>query len=130
MLKTPNPPSLEKKDFNLGTIYLNKKFVITHFKEGIDIDYESFKEVGNYIKSFYNGKAFGYIANRENSYSINLKDAKIFNDAFPNIRAYAIVAHHTFTERIFEIENHFFPHKRKAFKNLEDAVEWVDKVIP
>jgi len=121
--------NLEKKEFKIGTLYFNKKYVLTHFKEGIDINYNNFKEVGNFIKSYFNGKEFGYIANRVNSYSINLEDAKIFNESFPNLKAYAIVAHSTFTEKIFEIENHFFPYNRKAFKNMEDAVEWVEGVL-
>lgn len=121
--------NLEKKDFKIGTLYFNNKYVLTHFNEGIDINYNNFKEVGNFIKSYFNGKEFGYIANRANSYSINLEDAKIFNESFPNLKAYAIVAHSTFTEKIFEIENHFFQHNRKAFKNVEDAVKWVESIL-
>ena len=121
--------SLEKKDFKIGTIYFNNKYVLTHFNEGVDINYNNFKEVGNFIKYYFKGKEFGYIANRANSYSINLNDAKIFNQSFHNLKAYAIVAHSTYTEKIFEIENHFFAYDRRAFKNVEEAVNWVESVL-
>ena len=116
---------LERLDFSIGSIYFNEHYVITNFKEGINIDYQSYKEVGLFIKSYYNGKDFGYMANRENSYSINLKDASFFNDAFPNPKAYAFVVYNTFTERIFEIEYHFFPQNRQTFKVLNEAIDWV-----
>jgi hypothetical protein len=129
MIDFPNDYGLFRRDFAIGTIYFNNNYVITNFKEGIDIDYNSFKDVGNFIKSHFNGREFGYIANRENSYSINLKDAEVFNKAFPNLKAYAIVIYNTFTGRIFEIENHFFPHNRKAFKKIDDAVNWVSDTL-
>ena len=129
-----NSPSLNSKDYTLlkvklGSVYFFDDFIVTHFDEGVDINYDNFQEVGLAIKTHYREKPFGYIANRENSYSINLSDATIFNEAFPNLKAYALVAYNTFTERIFEIENHFLLSKREVFKNLENAVEWVEKVL-
>ena len=120
---------LKKRDFKIGSIYFNDKYVITHFNEGIDINYHNFEEVGNFIKLHFDGRDFGYIANRENSYSINLEDAKVFNQAFPNLQAYAIVLHNSFTEKIFEIENHFFHQNRQSFKSFEDAIIWVEKIL-
>ena len=117
--------NLERLDFSIGSIYFNEHYVITNFKEGINIDHQSYKEVGLFIKSYYNGKDFGYIANRENSNSINLKDASFFNDAFPNLKAYAIVVYNTFTIRIFEIEYHFFHQNRQTIKVLNEAIDWV-----
>ena len=129
-----NNPCLNNKDYTLlnvklGSVYLFDNYVITHFNEGVDINYDNFREVGLAIKNHFKEKPFGYIANRENSYSINLNDANLFNDAFPNLKAYAIVVYNSLTQRIFEIENHFFKFKREAFKDLENAIDWVEESL-
>lgn len=113
----------------LGTIYLFDNYVITNFNEGVDINYDNFYDAGMIIKDHFFGRPFGYIANRQNSYSINLNDARVFNQEFPNLKAYAVVVYNTLTERVFEIENHFFETQRNHFKGLESAVDWVKAVL-
>ncbi|MEY8849158.1 hypothetical protein AB9K26_10090 [Psychroserpens sp. XS_ASV72] len=129
MTNIPNLEGLQKKEFNIGSIFFNDTYVITNFSEGIDINHNNFESVGNYIKSHFNGRDFGYIANRENSYSINITQANIFNEAFPNLKAYAVVAYNLITERVFEIEDRFFEFNRKSFRSLDSAVEWVEKTL-
>ena len=113
----------------IGTLYLFENYVITNFNEGVDISYANFYETGLVIRNHFNNRPFGYIANRQNSYSINLNDATIFNKAFPNLKAYAIVTYNTLTEKVFEIENHFFTSKRQAFQNINDAIDWVKEIL-
>ncbi|WP_178988384.1 hypothetical protein [Winogradskyella schleiferi] len=112
---------------NIGKIYFFENYVITNFDEGVDIDYENFDEVEGLIKRHFKEKPFGFIANRSHSYSINLTDARSFNKAFPNLKAYAIVVYNSLTERVFEIENHFFTYNRKAFKDIGHAICWVEE---
>ena len=126
VLKNKNCTQVE---VSLGAVYLFDSYIITNFKEGVDINHDNFHEVGMKIKEHFGEKPFGYIANRLNSYSINLNDVHVFNDAFPNLKAYAVVAYNTLTERVFEIENHFFESNRNTFKNLEAAVEWVEDIL-
>ena len=113
----------------LGAIYLFDNYVITNFNEGVDINFDNFYDAGITIKDHFYGRPFGYIANRLNSYSINLNDATIFNKEFPNLKAYAVVVYNSMTERVFEIENHFFETERNTFKSLESAVDWVKLVL-
>ena len=129
-----NSPNLNKKDHTrhnvtLGHLYLFDNYVVAEFKEGVDINFDNFSDVTEIIKKQFNDKPFGFISNRLNSYSINLKDATKFNAYFPNLEAYAIVAYTAMTRRVFEIENHFFTFNREAFKNLEQAAEWVEKTL-
>ncbi|WP_111682881.1 hypothetical protein [Winogradskyella tangerina] len=114
---------------NLGTIFLFENYVVTNFDEGVDINYDNYYEVGMLMKDYFKDRPFGYIANRSHSYSIDLTDAHVFNEEFPNLKAYAVVAYNTLTERVFEIENHFFKSERNTFKTIEEAVEWVNQVI-
>jgi hypothetical protein len=129
-----NSPYLNSKDYTLlnvklGSVYLFDNYVVTEFKEGVDVNFDNFKEVSEIIKTHFNNKPFGFIANRLNSYSIDLTDAKKFNANFPNLEAYAIVLYNSLTQRVFEIENHFFEYNRAAFKTLENAAEWVEETL-
>ncbi len=129
-----NSPNLNKKDHThhnvtLGSLYLFDNYVVAEFKEGVDINFDNFSDVTEIVKKQFNDKPFGFIANRLNSYSIDLTDATKFNAYFPNLQAYAIVAYTVMTRRVFEVENHFFDFNREAFKNLEQASEWVERTL-
>ncbi len=129
-----NSPNLNRKyhtrhNVTLGSLYLFDNYIIVEFKEGVDINFENFSDVTEIIKKKFNERPFGFIANRLNSYSIDLSDASKFNAYFPNLKAYAIVAYTVMTRRVFEVENHFFTFNREAFTNLEQADEWVEKTL-
>ena len=53
--------------------------------------------------------------------------ASLFNEAFPNCKAYAIVHYNYITEKVIEVENKFFTFNREAFGDLLEAVNWVDQ---
>tara|TARA_R100001369_G_scaffold81162_1_gene111933 strand:- start:1753 stop:2160 length:408 start_codon:yes stop_codon:yes gene_type:complete len=129
-----NSPNLSRRDHTLinvklGRLYLFDNYVVAEFKEGVDINFDNFSDITEIIKKEFKDKPFGFISNRLNSYSINLNDATKFNAYFPNLKAYAIVAYNSITQRVFEIENHFFTFNREAFRNLEHAAEWVEKTL-
>lgn len=125
--KSPQLQSVCKHcEVGIGHLYFFDNFLVAEFNEGVNIDFEAFSETKKLIQSFYGSKPFGFIANRINSYSIVLTEASKFNNAFTNVAAYAVVTYNTLTEKIFEIENHFFDYNRKSFKHLEEALSWVN----
>ena len=111
----------------IGEVYLFDKFIITEFKFGADVTFENFYDVALIIQKHFNNEPFGIIANRINSYSVNLNDAPLFNEAFPNCKAFAIVHYNSMTEMVIEVENRFFTFNREAFSDLTQAVNWVDQ---
>ncbi|APY07342.1 hypothetical protein BWZ20_03070 [Winogradskyella sp. J14-2] len=117
------------KEVNIGKLQYNEKYIIAIFNEGVDINFKNFSEVATIIKSQFENRPFGFIANRVNSYSINLSDADRFNKTFPNVKAYAVVAHNSITERVFEIEERFFKFNRKSFRDLGGAIDWVENTL-
>lgn len=124
-------PILHHEEFQvyklkLGTIYLYQNFLLAEFNEGADITFKNFDELAFLIKTHFEDRPFGFIANRINSYSINLNDAKVFNETFKNLKAYAIIVYSNLTERIIEIESHFFKFNRKVFKDFENAIVWIE----
>jgi len=113
----------------LGSMYLFDNYLVTEFNEGVVINHDNFREVAEIINKQFNNKPFGFIANRLNSYSIDLKDASKFNENFPNLKAYAVVVYSSLNEQFIETENHFFKFNREAFKTLDNAAEWVEKML-
>jgi hypothetical protein len=114
------------KSIDVGELYFFENFVVAEFKEGVNLSFDTFNEARIAIKEQFGSNDFGFIGNRINSYSILVTDGPSFNEEFKNLKAYAVVSHSFITEKIFEIENHFFNFNRKSFTSLEDAVVWVE----
>lgn len=120
-----------KKTFktNIGNVFLFPNYLVVEYNEGIDITFENHYEVSVIIETHFKDKFFGFITNRINSYSIDLKDAKYFNKAFPNCKAYGIVNYKHTHKSIIEIENKFFDFNRRTFADLLEAVNWVENTL-
>lgn len=131
MITSPkiNNTNFIKKKLKLGELRYNNQYIVVVFNEGADVNFDNFGEITDIIKSQYGTRPFGFISNRINSYSIDLSDAEKFNKMFPNAKACAIVAHNSITERIFEIEERFFKFNRRAFRNIDDAIDWVEDTL-
>lgn len=64
----------------LGSVYLFDNYIVTEFNEGVDVNFDNFQEVTDIIKNHFGHRPFGFIANRSNSYSIDLTDSLKFNN--------------------------------------------------
>ena len=120
---------IECQEVKLGKLYFFKTYIVAEFNEGVHIDSNNFKECVSLINNFYKENSFGFIANRTHSYSLDLNDAKQFNNSFPKLKAYAVVSNTLFGKGVFEIENQFFSYNREIFKNIEDAILWVQNTL-
>lgn len=123
------PQLIDYQEVNIGKLYFFENFLITEINEGVHINFDNFKDSRDSILTFFENKDFGVITNRTNSYSLDLNDAKRFNESFPNLKAYAVVCNTLFGKGIFEVENQFFTYNRKIFKILEDAIEWIKETL-
>ncbi|GGI57806.1 hypothetical protein [Winogradskyella haliclonae] len=117
------------QEVNIGKLYFFDNYVVGEFNEGVHIDFETFVESTEKILSYFGSNDFGFIANRTNSYSIDLNDANRFNKSFPNLKAYAVVCDTLFGKGVFEIENQFFKFNRQIFKNLDEAITWIGETL-
>jgi hypothetical protein len=131
---TINSPNLNLKNYThakvkLGSLYLFENFMITEFDEGVNINFENFSDAAELIKIHYKNEPFGLIANRINSYSLDLSDAHLANKTGLNIKAYAVVVYRSLSKSIFEIESHFLKFNRKAFNNVENAIAWTNSEL-
>ncbi len=125
----PNPLNYTHYKVKLGNVHLFKNYIITEFDEGADITFENFTDLSKILKIHFRDEPFGFIANRVNSYALDINEAELYHKTFPNLKAYAVVAYKPLTHHIFEIENLFFKFNRKAFDNLENAIDWVNSEL-
>lgn len=114
---------------NIGNLYFFKTFLVAEYHEGIRLDFESFNEAQEVILSHFGKSEFGYVANRINSYCINITDAPHFNAILKNLKAHATVTYNSFSEMNFELESYFFEFNRKLFKSVSDATAWVESEL-
>ena len=69
------------------------------------------------------------MANRINSYSVNLIDASHYREKAKNLYAYGVVGHDLASKMNAEIENEFCTSKKVDYDNIYDAVNSVyDKI--
>lgn len=120
---------ITQETLKTGSLFFTEKILVTEFSLGAHINFDNFYTAALKVQEFYKGKDFGIIANRINSYSLDLNDAPLFNEVFPNCKAYAIVNYNPATDKIIEVENQFFPLNRNIFRTLPEALNWVDQVL-
>ena len=123
------PELVDFHEVKLGILYFFERFFVGEFNEGVNINYDNFMESANLVNAHFTDRNFGFIANRINSYSINLGDANKFNTIFPNLKAYAVVCNALFAKGIFEVENQFFSYNRKIFKGIGEAIVWIENTL-
>ncbi|AUP81217.1 hypothetical protein [Flavivirga eckloniae] len=112
--------SVQKK---LGNVFFFKHIAVIEFNEGVHIDInnssEFFDELINY---FGNSRPFGVIANRINSYSINLMDAKLFKQKIRSLCYYAVVAYNNAGKMNAEIEDSFCHADKISYDCIHEAM--------
>jgi len=104
---------------------LSETYAIVTTSEGVNIDFAEVEEINAILQGFYQGRAFGLIANRENRYSINPLAAKqFFSDEC--VVAGAVVGQNLATKINAEIENDMIDGAPIVFfTELSSAVIWI-----
>lgn len=116
---------------SIGTVYFFENYLLTEMDEGANVDLINGQELIYAIREhFSDGRPYGMICNRINSFSINLLDLEKLHNAANGLVARAIVTYSNQSEKAIELENHFcsFPNK-KQFKSLLSAEKWVQEQL-
>lgn len=112
-------------DVTIGKIYVFDNYVVSEYNDGLHITFDDYEDVRDRIEKHFIDRPFGFIANRINSYSLEITEAPKFKKAFPKLSAYAVIAYNEQTRRNVELENHFYLFNRKCFDSLEEGEDWV-----
>lgn len=114
-----------KLDF--GTAYIHENILIAKLNEGVLFDVDSNQKLLDLGAEIFNGKNYGYISHRVNSYAV---DPMVYFESAnaTNLRAIAVVSENEMTRRnAEEVEKKFYKDNScfKVFQTLEEAVTWI-----
>jgi len=115
----------------IGDFYFFENIVIAEIKEGVHIDSISSEPFFKLSNKFYSEKkAFGYISNRINQFSVSPLDFAQYSEKLDNVESFCAVCYSShFDEMNVQIEKRFSQKPFNATSNLEEAFEWTSKII-
>ncbi len=115
------------KEYNLevGKVTFYDNYLIIEVAEGVSFDYQKAKELSRLTNLHFEGRPFGYISHRINSYSIEATDYTKIKEVFPNLEAFAVVVFNRVQESSVRIENMFFEDGIMTFDDLVTAEAWI-----
>ena len=117
---------LKSQKMPLGNIYFFNHIAVIEFNEGVHIDIHNVSEIFKKLISYFGiSRPFGIIANRVNSYSINLLDINRFKEIMINLCSYGVVSHNSASAMNADIESNFCSRENIHFKNINDGVNFV-----
>ena len=115
-------------NFYFGEVFLSEHYLVAVMKEGMTVTPEVHGELVALAESTFDGRPFGYITHRINSYSV---DPKVYLETskIENLVAFAVVTNQPISESNTEIEKLFLDKPFEVFKSLDQAVDWVNSII-
>ncbi|WP_422104800.1 hypothetical protein [Winogradskyella sp.] len=117
---------LKEVKTEVGVLYFFNHIAVVEFNESTHVDMISARDtIHNLVSYFGQSRPFGLIANRVNSYSISLLDAKEIKPALPNMIAYGVVSHDHASKMDAEIENNFCESQQIHFKDIYECLNSV-----
>ncbi|MRT15895.1 hypothetical protein F3C99_02880 [Vitellibacter sp. q18] len=119
---------METLYFDFGEIRVFTNFVVVVMKEGITVQPEDNKELVKIAEKYFKGRNFGYITYRINSYSVNPM-VYLLTSKIENLVAFAVVSTEGLKLSNIEVEKRFLTKPFEHFTNLDDAKNWVNKMI-
>ncbi len=118
------------KEFRLsfGVFKIVDNYIISEVDAGVDYGEACIQESIAFVKREFGDKPFGFISHRINDYSINPASARK-GIKETNVVAVAFVLKRSLSFHSFESESAFYNIPQKVFKELENAEEWMKKML-
>jgi hypothetical protein len=114
--------------FEFCTVDVYEKYLIAVMDEGITVKPEHNKVLLDIANTYYSQKPFGYITHRKHSYSV---DPSVYFETskIKNLKAFAIVSKDEINQMNAELEKKFLLKPLRHFKELKDAVKWINEMV-
>ncbi|GAA4882372.1 hypothetical protein GCM10023311_00550 [Flaviramulus aquimarinus] len=110
----------------LGNIFFFNHLAVVELNEGVHFDINNASTIIDELKSYFGDtEPYGVIANRINSYSVNLIDAPLFRKKTKNLYAYGVVGHDLAGKMNAEIENDFCISEKVDYDSINEAISTV-----
>jgi hypothetical protein len=116
----------KKVTIPIGDFYFLDAFCIAEIKEGVHIGIEECQEIIIALVDYYGENLkIGFISNRINSFSIDLRQWIKFNIDYDFIMATAIVCYNNLNFNIATIEKELSYYSTKRCYTLNEAIKWM-----
>jgi len=110
----------------IGDFYFLDSFCIAEIKEGVHIGTEECQEIIIAMVDYYGENLkIGFISNRINSFSIDIRQWVKFNIDYNFITAIAIVCYNNLNFKIATIEKELSYCSTKRCYTLNEAIKWM-----
>ncbi len=124
---------MEKSDnhifkYNFGIAEIHDNYMIMKMNEGITVNSEINKILTDLAIDMFEGRPFGYITRRENSYSVD-PNVYLETSKIENLVGFAIVSKEKIHITTVEVEKLFLNKPMKVFEELKGAIAWVQSII-
>lgn len=107
-----------------GSVEIYEEYIIAVMDEGITLEPKHNEVLVSIADKYFKNKTFAYITHRIHSYSI---DPRIYMETskIENLVAFAIVSEKQINLTNAQIEELFLRKPFKAFKKVDQAINWV-----
>ncbi len=121
-----NNKTFKKIVLKMGVLYISEDYCVSEINEGIQIGIEESQEVIMNLVNFYGENLIiGFVSNRINSYSINLREwLKLTNNDNFVINT-AIVVYDDLNYNAATIEKELTKNSLRRFHTLNEAIQWI-----
>ncbi|WP_203257053.1 hypothetical protein [Hyunsoonleella ulvae] len=110
----------------LGNIFFFNHIAVVELNEGIHFNINNAPLILEELKSYFGDtKPFGVIANRVNSYSVDLLDTPKYRNEIKNLKSYGVVGHDAASKMNATIENDFCMSEKVDYDTIYDAINHV-----
>ncbi|GAL65673.1 hypothetical protein [Jejuia pallidilutea] len=110
----------------LGSIFFFNHIAVVELNEGIHFDVNNAPLIIDELKSYFGEtKPFGVVANRVNSYSVDLLSTPTYREKVSNLKAYGVVGHDLASKMNATMENDFCISEKVDYDTIYDAINYV-----
>ncbi|UKM64155.1 hypothetical protein GSB9_00702 [Flavobacteriaceae bacterium GSB9] len=115
---------------SLGNIFFFEDIAVVELNEGVHFDMNNSAPIIDELRAHYgDSKPYGVVANRVNSYSVNLMDAPYFKKQVKNMKAYGVIGHDLAGKMNAEVENSFCLSEKIDYDTISEAIEKVSERV-
>ncbi|SDB33001.1 hypothetical protein SAMN03097699_0739 [Flavobacteriaceae bacterium MAR_2010_188] len=114
--------------FDFCKVHIYDKYIVVIMNQGINLDTIHNNVLLNIVDTYFKNKSFVYITHRLNSYSV---DPAIYKETskIDTLAGFAVVTKDYKAKGTAEIERMFFNKPFEIFDELQEAVDWADKIL-
>ncbi|MFV9550844.1 hypothetical protein [Algibacter sp. PT7-4] len=121
---------IKSVESRLGNIFFFKHLAVVELNEGVHFDMSNASLIINELNSYFgNSTPYGVVANRINSYSVNLIETPLFRKKAKNLYAYGVVGHDLGSKMNAEMENDFCISEKVDYDTINEAFNGVNNKI-